>query len=179
MSIKEIIAGGVITVVIGGTAYTVNQEDVVNNFAADTGVSQQQAEEYVKGLDESDLASFTEIGDSFITDGNQILSYSKTIDCLNYKYPWESPTLSCNIGKSQLTKLGSDEISLGNSYKSLDTDSSSATNMNSTIISIDTVNTDYGMEIVSKILTVSEIDETKKSNSYNKSLLQAALKNPQ
>jgi hypothetical protein len=44
MNIKEAVIGTIITVVIGGTAYSINQVDVVNNFAEDTGLTQQQAE---------------------------------------------------------------------------------------------------------------------------------------
>ena len=50
MAVKEAIFGTILTVVIGGAAYTVNKEDVVDNFADDTGLSQQQAEEYVDSV---------------------------------------------------------------------------------------------------------------------------------
>lgn len=175
LGIKEIVAGGAITLVIGGTAYTVNEARVVDNFAKDTGLSQQQAEEYVNGLKESDLTTFGQVGSDFISSGKELNKIASELDCVNYEYEWESPTLSCDTGKNQLSELGKDEVSLGESYKKLDSDSATKADMSATVALIDEVNADYSFEIVSKYLDPSKTEETKKSNSYNKSILKAAI----
>lgn len=179
MGVRELIAGGVVTLIIGGGVYTVNQQDVVDNFADDTGLTQQQAEEYVGNIKQEDLVSYSELGNSYINDGNQVLAGAAEIDCVNYEYDWQSPTLSCELGKSQLIELGNDEVALGNSYIKLSTDNATTTDINKTINLLTEVNLDYDFEIVRKIVDFSSIDETKKTNSYNKSLLQAALEGGQ
>lgn len=175
MSIKEIIAGGAITLVIGGTAYTTNQADVVNNFANDTGLTQQQAEQYVNDVKEEDLVSYDELGASYITEGQDTLAYAKEVDCVNYEYEWESSASECEAGKTQLNKTGNNAISLGESYKILDSKSSSKNDISTTIRHIDNLNADYESTIIRKILGQSNVDEAKKTNSYNKALLKAAL----
>jgi hypothetical protein len=179
MSIKEIIVGTVVTLVIGGTAYTVNQSDVINNFASDTGLSQQQAEEYVKGVSEDDLVPYDELGTSYITEGEEILTGVSQIDCVNYEYEWESPTLTCDQGKAQLSKLANDEISLGRSYIKLAAEDASRTDISTTVGLIGDVNTDLDLEVVTKVLDSATVDEAKKTNSYNKATLSAALTSQQ
>lgn len=95
MSIKELAAGAVITLAIGGTAYTVNQADIVNNFATDTGMSQQEAEQYVNDVKEEDLVSYGELGAGHIRDGEDLLSGTSEIDCVNYEYEWQTNSVSC------------------------------------------------------------------------------------
>jgi hypothetical protein len=175
MGLIKTAAGLGITLVIGGTVYTINQEDVVNNFAEDTGLTQQQAEQYVNSVGEEDLVAYDKLGSDFIEDGNEILSGATDIDCVNYDYEWVSVTLTCEQGKAQLIKIGNDEILLGNAYKKLDTDTANSADISNTIGRIDAVNADYDFEIVKKILDFSQISESKKSNSYNKATLQAAL----
>lgn len=174
MGIRELAAGTAITVVIGGSAYTINREEVVDNFADDTGLTQEQSEEYIQGI-ENDLVSYSELGPSSVSTGQDILNTATQIDCINYEYEWESPGLSCNEGKAQLTELGTDIIALGNAYSKLGSDSASKTDISATVGLIDEVNYDFGFSIVNKMLDASIIDESKKSNSYNKATLQAAL----
>lgn len=176
MSIKEIVVGTVVTLVIGGTAYTVNQTDVINNFADDTGLTQQQAEEYVKQVDEDDLVPYDKLGADFVDDGQYVLDAVEQMDCVNYQYEWETATLTCEAGKLQMAKLGHDEISLGNAYITLASDSATTSDIATTVGFIDDVNADFNLEIVVKLLDPALIDEAKKSNSYNKATLQAALK---
>lgn len=175
MGIKEIVAGGVVTIVIGGTAYTVNQQDVVNNFANDTGLSEQQATDYVNNVKEEDLVEYDVLGKSYIDGGEGYLATAKDIDCENYEYEWQSSTLSCPVGKQQLAELGNDEISLGESYVRLAAPDASKTDINSTISLLSEVNSNYDLEIVGNILDKAEIDEITNTNSYNKALLEAAL----
>lgn len=175
MSIKEMVIGGVMTVVIGGTAYTVNQADVTNNFASDTGLTQQQAEEYVNGVKQEDLVSYDELGAGHITEGKTTLTMANDIDCDNYEYEWESSTLTCEAGKAQLNTAGNNEIALGEAYKKLHSDSATELDMTTTIQRIDTMNADYESELISKILDQAVIEEVKKTNSYNKALIKTAL----
>lgn len=175
MGLIRTVAGVGVSVIIGGTAYTVSQGDVINNFADDTGLTQTQAEEYVNNVDEQDLISYSELGDSLVQDGRYVLDGLSAIDCVNYEYDWESPTMSCEEGKAQLKEVGNDEIALGAAYKKLDTTSNPKTDIPAAIALIDEVNSDYEFEIVTEILDASTVDETKKSNSYNKATLQAVL----
>lgn len=167
--------GGVITLVIGGTLYTVSQGDIAKNFSANTGVSQTQAEQYVNNIKPSDLASFSKIGASLVNDGNSVLSTN--IDCVDYTYKWQTSSLSCEDGKSQLETVGRDEVTLGNCYEALDTNlgDSGKAKIQECISDIDSLNSDYSLPIVAVGLDSNTIADTKNSNAYNKSVLQAAL----
>lgn len=170
------VIGGVITFVIGGTMFTVSQSEIATNFASNTGMSQQQAQQYVSNIEQSDLQSFSKIGAHFISDGN--LLQSANIDCDNYTYEWETASLSCTDGKNQIQKIANDEIALGNCYEALDTkleDSSVKTKISECVTDIDALNEDFNLPIVAVALDSKTITEYKNSNSYNKSLLQAVL----
>lgn len=175
MSRKGGIIGTIITLVIGGTAFSVSQADIVKNFSKDTGMSQQQAEEYVENISEDDMVSFDKLGSEFISGGQEIIVVASKIDCVNYSYEWETATLSCEEGKSQMRTFGNSEIALGNGYTTLASESASTEDMSSVIKLIDRLNADLNSKIVIKLLDSPTIDELKKTNSYNKALLQAAL----
>ncbi len=175
MNIKGLIAGAVITVVVGGTAYTVNQTDVVNNFATDTGLTQQQAEQYVSNVTEDDLIPYDELGSDYIEEGQLISDSAAQVDCVNYEYEWESSTLTCEEGKSQMSKLGKNSILLGRAYIKLGSDSASEIDISTTIRRLDQLNIDYDSAIVSKYFSQAEIDETMQTHSYNKAVLKAVL----
>lgn len=179
MGVKEIIAGGVVTLVIGGTAYTVNQQDVVNNFANDTGLSEQQASEYVNSVKEEDLVEYDELGQSYIDGGNEYLSTAESIDCDNYEYEWQTSTLPCPVGKQQLAELGRDEVSLGESYIKLSAPDAQKTDINKTISLLSEVNANYALEIAINIYETTDLEEITNTNSYNKALLEAALQSEQ
>ena len=83
---KDLIKGGIITLLIGGSAYTISQSDVIKNFADDTGLTQEQAEEYVNNISEDELFSFDKIGADLIDEGKEIDSLTPEIDCVNYEY---------------------------------------------------------------------------------------------
>lgn len=55
--IKKLIAGSILTLVVGGATYTFTQEDLTNNFANETGMTQEQASDYVRNVSEDQLAS--------------------------------------------------------------------------------------------------------------------------
>jgi hypothetical protein len=174
--IKQIV-GGVITLAIGGTVYTVSQTDVVNNFANNTGESQQQAQTYVNNS-QNNLVSFDKVGQELSSDGNTVLNSASQIDCTNYTYKWESSSLSCDEGLTELQTIGNDEIQLGSCYSSLGTNlgNGSQTRINECITDIDTTDSAYGLPIASQVLTSAQITDFQNSNIYNKSVLQAALK---
>ena len=175
-SIKSIATGAVITLIIGGTAYNVSQKDVIQNFADDTGLTQEQAELYINEIPEEELDTFSVIGSDFINEGQEYLAMANDIDCINYEYDWESTTLSCFKGKSQLNKLAKNTSSLGYAFKKLDSDSASEEDIAETIRLIDQLNADYELEIFYILWDRSTVSEAKKTNSYNKSILKAALK---
>jgi hypothetical protein len=166
---------GIITLVIGGTVYSVSQADIAKNLSKDTGMSQQQAEQYVNNIKEDDLVPYDKIGASFISEGQEILSGASKIDCVDYTYEWVTNLLSCEKGKAQLKTLGNSEIALGNAYTILASESASTTDISSVIKLIDKLNMDLNSEIVSKLLDYPTIDELRKTNSYNRAVLQAAL----
>jgi len=116
--VKQII-GGVIVTVIGGKTFAVSQTDIISNFSKNTGMTQQQAQQYVKNIPQNDLTSFSKVGQSFVSDGNSDLNGLSSIDCVNYTYQWETPSLTCSDGKNQLQTAGNDEIALGNCLQSL------------------------------------------------------------
>ncbi len=169
------VIAGIITLIIGGTVYRVSQEDVVRNFSEETGMSQKEAEQYIENISDDELVSIDKLGSEFITEGQDILSIASEIDCVNYYYEWETDTLSCEEGKSQIKNFGNSEIALGEAYKVLSSESASTEDINSVIRLIDRVNENYSLEIINKLLDYSEIDEAIKTNLFNKALLQAAL----
>jgi len=171
---KDVIKA-VTILVIGGTIYTVSQADIVDNFSKDTGLSQKEAEQYVENITEDDLASFDEIGSDFISEGQDLVDLAAEIDCVNYEYEWESSTLTCYEGKSQVKRIGNSEITLGRSYKLLDTEEATEDDISLVIKNIDRFNVDLKLDVVTAMLDPPDIVEMKNMNSYNKALLQAAL----
>ena len=175
MARKGGIIGGIITLVIGSTIFSVSQADIAKHFSKDTGMSIDEAEQYVEKISEDDLVPFDELGSGYISDGQDLLNIATEIDCVNYSYEWESDTLSCVKGKSQLKSIGDSEIALGEAYTILASESASTEDISSVIRLIDRLNTDLNLDIVNQALDYSTMDEIRKTNSYNKALLQAAL----
>jgi len=161
--------------VIGGTVYTVSQADIAKNFSKDTGLTQREAEQYISEIKEEDLAPWNEVGSDFISEGQDLVRAAAGVDCVNYTYEWESYTLTCDEGKSQVKRVGNSEIALGTAYKKLDAENASEDDISAVIRNIDRLNTDFELDIVTALLDPSDIDDMKKTNSYNKALLQAAL----
>lgn len=173
---KREIIGGIASIIIGGSAFAISQTEITQNFANETGMTQQEAEQYVKDA-QKDLDSFANIGNSLITDAQDIESGISEIDCDSYEYDWETPALSCATGKSQLQTLATAERNLGNCYKSLDADLGDAASqkIRECIAYIDRVNTSYDQPMTQVMLESNSVSEIKKTNAYNKSLLQSAL----
>ena len=174
--IKKVVGGGIALLVIGGVGFTISQADVVNNLAEETGMTQEQAQQYV---DESQgqLESFAKIGQDTIDSGNEAIRVANSIDCVSYEYEWESASLSCNEGKGQLSRLGNSEVALGECYKTLDTDLGKAarSRIEECIAAIDAVMSSHGAPIVQFMISDEDLAESKKANAYNKSVLRAAL----
>ena len=174
--VKKVVGAGVTLLVIGGASFAINQADVVNNFAEETGMTQEQAQQYVEDS-QGDLESFAKVGQDTLDSGNQALAGANQIDCVNYEYEWESAMLSCDEGKAQLTIVGNNEVTLGNCLMTLDTDLGSAVKakIQECITAIDATNSSYDLPIMAVTLTESELTEAKHANAYNKSVLRAAL----
>ena len=169
------VIAGIITLVIGGTAYSISQGDIVNKFAEETGMSHEEAEQYIENIPDNELVSFEEMGSELIDEGQGILDISSEIDCYYYYYEWETSTLSCEEGKSQIIEFGESEIELGEAYKVLNSESASTEDIYSAIFLIERMNENYSLEIIANMLDYSEMDEAIKTNLYNKALLLAAL----
>lgn len=166
---------GIITLVIGGTAYTISNQDLINNFSNETGMSQDAAEQYVSNIPDDQIVSFDVLGTDMIADGQEILNAIETIDCENYIYDWEGTTLSCDEGKSQLQKFATSEINLGMAYRTLGSESAGEEDILAVINQVDIYNNNYNLEIIQKLVDYADIDEAIKTNLYNKSLLKTIL----
>lgn len=166
---------GVITLIIGGTIYSIRQTDIANKFSEETGMSQKEAEQYIENIPDDELVSFYELSSGLISEGEDILSFASEIDCVNYYYDWETDTLSCEEGKLQLKKFGDSEIALGEAYKVLSSESAATEDIYAVIRLIDKHIDNFDLEIINKLLDYSDKDEVIKTNLYNKALLQAAL----
>lgn len=175
MSIRDIAAGTVVTVLIGGSMYSVSQSDIAKNLAEDTGMTREQAELYVSNVSEDELGTFDEIGRDFVNGGEEILDMARDIDCDNYEYEWESAHLSCATGKGQIDRFARDFIALGKAYIVLSTDSAASSDIANAIRLIDQVNGNLNLPVISQILDNPTLDETRNTNSYNKAILKAAL----
>ncbi len=174
--VGKIIIGVVVTIIIGGTAYNVSQSDIIKNFASDTGLTQEQAEKYIKSMTEDELGSLEEIGSELITFGEEMLESAHEIDCVNYEYLWQSITLSCSDGKRQLAKTGRNYILLGEACIKVDSyQEPPKSEIEKTIQLIDQVNSDLELEANINILGRTLVNDMKKSNSYNKAILQTVL----
>ena len=173
--LKKFAIGTIITLVVGGTAYSFTQEDVINNFAQDTGLSQEQAARYVSGMSEDELDTWENVGDEMMKEGQEVLIAASEIDCINYEYEWQSATLSCSQGKTQLTTLGQSSLDLGRSYIRLSSENATPADMQQTIQYIDALNATLRSEIVIANFTQADIEYIRNGNSYNKAVLQAAL----
>lgn len=175
MSIKEVALGAAVTVIIGGSAYTISQTDVIDNFADDTGISQQEAENYITSISEDELFSFTEIGEGLVEEGNETISAANNIDCLNYEYEWQTYSLSCEQGRSQLMEIGEDEVAVGMAYLRMEeseTDVELNGRITTAISKIDKLNVSYDYPIMYAMLTTADVQDYKNTNSYNKAVLQ-------
>lgn len=174
---KRVIVGGIATVIIGGAGFTIKQSDVVNNFAKETGMSHDQAQQYVD-KSQNNLQSFSKVGQELTSDGNSILNSSSGIDCVNYTYQWETASLNCAEGKNELETIGNNEITMGNCYDSLSGNlgRAAATQISECIDDIDTLNSSYDLPVAGYFINSSQVTDIKNANLYNKSVLQAALK---
>lgn len=175
-SIKNIVTGAIVTLFIGGTAYTVNQSDIIKNFSDDTGFTQEQAEQYIAEIPEEDLVSWEAIGSDFISISQDFSESIHEVDCVNYEYEWESSTLSCSDGKKQLEQFAWKANSLGKAYIKLSSDSASTEDIQETIRLTDQLNYDLEESLIIYFLLDQEtIDEFMTTNLYNKALLKSAL----
>lgn len=172
------VVGGIITLVIGATAYAVTETDVIKNFSKETGMTQQEAQQYVENISEDEMVSFEEEGIFLITSGQADLEVATDIDCETYNYDWETPTMSCEEGLAQLIEFGESQVALGRAYKQLASDSASSEDIREAIRLIDRINQSFTSELVTGLFDETELNEIIKINLYNKALLQTALDSP-
>lgn len=174
--IKKIVGGGAAVLLIGGTSFMISQADVANNFAEETGMDQQQAQEYVENA-QGELESFEDVGQDYIDDGNEVLANANGLDCVNYMYDWESDSLSCEDGRAQLLDIGAKEVALGECFVSLGGDLGDVvrSKIQECIEKIDAMMATLEYAIVPVLIGTEYLTEMRHSNAYNKSVLRAAL----
>lgn len=172
---KRVIAGVVLTAIIGGSTYSINQSDVVNHLAENSGLTQQQAQKYVNGLKDH-LVTFHDVGEQLVSDGMGISGKALAIDCVNYTYPWASPSLSCEEGKREIDELGSAEMEVGSCYSALSRDLNNLVRqkIGECIRAIDRLELSIDTPMISKLLGETKIASAHKMNQYNKAILQSA-----
>ncbi|HEV7453646.1 MAG TPA: hypothetical protein VGO07_00135 [Candidatus Saccharimonadales bacterium] len=177
LSMVKAIIGGVVVLVIGGTTVAVSNSDIADNFSKNTGMTKQQAQQYVGNIQKSDLESFSKVGQDLVSDGNLIQTELSSIDCVNYTYKWETASLSCQDARNEFQTISNDETALGNCYQTLDTNlgNSAKLKMNECISDIDVVNADYDLPVATTFLDSNTLTKQKNTNIYNKSVLEAAL----
>ena len=174
-NIKNIVTGGIITLIIGGTAYNFSQEDVINNLADDTGMTQEEATQYVNDIPEEDFVTWDEMGNNFAKDSAETRGLISEIDCDNYDYEWESATLTCVQAKNELEAMFQTESALGLAYKKLDTEAATPDDIRQVMTYLDQLSAHYDQEVSIAFLDTVYIEEMTKTNAYNKSVLKAAL----
>lgn len=121
----------------GGAAFTFSQQDVIDNFSNETGLTQEQAAQYINEIPEEELVSFDELGADYVSESQVTFDLANEIDCVNYEYEWESPTLTCSVAKAQLNQLGNSERSLGQAYIKLSADTASESDIRTVIRYLD------------------------------------------
>ena len=174
-TIKNIAIGGAVTLLVGGTAFTFSQQDVVDNFASETGLSQEQAEQYINDIPDEELVSFDELGEWYISESDITTSIAAEIDCVLYEYDWETPTLTCPGAKKQMEEMATAERATGESYVVLARDSADESDIRVTVAALERLNRSYDQPVAAIVFDEPAIEEMRFTNSYNKSLLTAAL----
>ena len=173
---KSLIKGAIV-LVIGGVAYSFSQADVARNMSKDTGMTEKQATQFIESIPENELASWSEVGEDYVLFGKELKQIANESNCNEWQFDWESPTLSCEKGLSQIATWGENQIALGNSYIKLDSSSATDKDMIKTINLIGRYNANLAFEIVEAILSQADITEEKNTNAYNKAVLQSAIEN--
>jgi hypothetical protein len=166
---------GLLILVIGGTACSVGQKEIINNFSEETGMTKQESQQYIENIPEDELISFYELSEDHITAGQEVFKIVTELDCDNYQYEWETETLSCIKGLSQLTTFGVRNLDLGEIYKVLGTGYAFTKTYEEAIALIDLLNESLSSEILVAILGEKSIEEMITTNLYNKAILQTEV----
>lgn len=170
-NVTRLIVGSVIILLIGGGAFAFSQW----SGAEKTGPAQEQAEQDASGISEDDRAPFEEIGANYVSESEGTFELADSIDCAGDAYEWESPTLSCEEAVTQLREVGNTELALGRAFVELGADIASKYHMRTVVTYLDRMNTEYSHEVSAVFFDAEILEGMKTMNSYNKSLLEAAL----
>jgi len=168
---------GAIVLVIGGVAYSFSQADVAKNLSKDTGMTEQQATEYIDDIPDDEFGTWTELGEELVYEGKELKQLVTETNCNEWQFDWESPTLSCQEGLSQITIFSNSAIALGNSYIKLDSSSATDIDIRKTINLIGQFNANLALEIIVNVVDELTLSDWYITNSYNKALLQSAFDN--
>ena len=159
-------------IVLFGTACDSSQKAVVKNFSEETGMTQQESQQYIENISEDELISYYELSKSHTATGEEIFNIVLELDCDNYIYEWETLTLSCLKGMSELVTFGNINTNLGEIFKVMGDGYSFTKDYKEAITLIDKLNESLKSEIMVALLDENIIEEMIKTNLYNKSIIQ-------
>jgi len=174
-NIKNIIGGGIITLVIGGAAFTFTQEDLTNNFVQETGFTEEQAEEYINDIEEDDWITFTEFGEDYLLESLYTLDILEDLDCEEVEYEWETDGFTCDIAEEQIIEISEAESALGKNLIQLDSPDADTEDIEVTIAGFDAVNDSYRTQAATVLFDEEFVSDTITNNSFNKALLLSGL----
>lgn len=173
--IKRVVGITIAILIVGGFTYTATQTDIFYTTASDSKSSEEIVQDTIKVKDTRELDIYNELGSSYIEDGEEVIAIANDMDCEKYTYEWESPTLKCDQGISQLTTFGNTEISVGEIFQKIALETATRAEIATAIAQIDKLNESYSDEIISYLLEESEITTNKQANANNKTALQSVL----
>lgn len=173
---KKLIAAVLALLIVGGFAYTASQTDFFYSEPSTEGQSSpDQSEQNIEVQNPQHLGIYSELGSSYTKDAEEILAIADDTDCEKYSYEWESSTLTCEQGVSQLKNFGEIEVAIGKTLQMIAEEKATRTDISSAIAKIDELNQSYSDEIISYFLDEKVITENRRSNTNNKTALQALL----
>jgi hypothetical protein len=179
---KNLVIGGIITLIIGGLTYSFSRQDLIDNFTADTGLSQQQAEEFISSKLDEEGSSWEELGHEFSLASQSLQKIHNSIDCENlsseeFLIIKEGVSLSCDEALEQIAQIANSAESVSVAYLKLSEDNVSRDDVRETVFYLDQFITDLDSPVLVPFISSSTIEDYKLSSSLNKSLLKTALEN--
>lgn len=169
------LGAGILVFVIFGTACDVSQKDVIKNFSQETGMTQEESQQFIEDISEDGLISYYELSTNHNTVGQEAFKIVLELDCNNYIYEWETETLSCGSGMAQLIIFGGLNLDLAKVYKLMGAGYAFTKDYEEAIELIDKLNESLKTEFIVLLFSENNIEEMIKSNQYNKVIIQTEL----
>jgi hypothetical protein len=179
-TIKNIAIGGMVTLTLGGVAYSFSHEDFVNNFAEESGLSQEQAEVYISDSEGRDGVSFGELADDLTRAAAPLQEALSKLDCESFsaadiKIVQETYGTSCEVLKMQGEQFTEATVRLSQSYRTLDGEVFTIENMVHAINSIDNYVETLDSQFIMLSMGTTSIAKMKLTGAYNKSVIKTAV----